>query len=102
MRSISEMRRILLYLRTARSKREWGPEIGGLGSTSMRLVVALMLGVSLLENTSDHLVQRWVLHAHIDDGVPVENDAQHLRHAVAIHFQVDDRPILAHDFTEPG
>src|SRR4051812_8363432 len=73
MRSMSETRRIFVYLRSVHRTRP----------ASVCVMVGLVASASLLEDMGDHLVQRRILNAHVHDGVAVEDDAQHLRHPAA-------------------
>src|SRR5262249_18547985 len=116
MRSISDTRRILPYLRSARGAFETEgfrsgrrshvcpsvrPDLTG-SAASTGLVVALMVSMGLLENACNHLVQRRVLNAHVEDRVPVEYDAEHLGHARPLDPQVRHRPVAADHLTKAG
>src|ERR1700676_3891916 len=69
---------------------------GPLAETS----TGLMMDLSLLEDASDHQVQRGILHAHIDHRVAVEDAPQDLGPSRALDFQAGHRPIAAGDLTE--
>src|SRR5262245_17466511 len=92
MRSIRAARQMLKYLRRVSNR----PGRTGTGMASARLTGHLRPAV-LLENVGNYLVERRVLHAHVNDGVAVEHEAEDLRDARAIHLQVDARPGLAGD-----
>src|SRR5438067_1673206 len=91
MRSMSEARKMFTYFfSTAR-----GFNAGG-GSSELPNAL-VMAGASLLEHAGDHLVERRVLHAHVHDGVLVENRIQHGRHLAALHLQVNGWPFAFGD-----
>src|SRR5689334_17911644 len=54
----------------------------------------------LLEDPRDHLVQRRVLHAHIDHLVAVEDRAQRLRYPAAVDAQLRHRPLAPRHLAE--
>src|SRR5262245_50307936 len=84
MRSISETRMILRYLRMARAMR----------------LMAFMARMALLEDPGDHLIERRILNAHVDHGVVVENGVQGLRDAGSLHAQLGDRPLATGNLAE--
>src|SRR6266852_2692805 len=104
-RSISATRRILVYLRNPRTAeirnakseiRIWdlGFGISALGvsnSGSTGFVLGFMVNTSFLKDTCNHLVQRRILDAHVDDGVAVEDRAQDLGDARPLDLEVDNR-----------
>src|SRR5688500_6057217 len=55
---------------------------------------------ALLEHQRDHLIERRVLHAHVNDRVAVEQGRQHLGDAAAVNLQVERGAGLAGDLTE--
>src|SRR5947209_2681232 len=90
MRSMSETRKMLKYFRTACGT---GPAAGrGAGSPSAGRMGDLRCRPALFEDLGDHLVQRRVLHADVDDRVAVEDGGQRVGHARAVHLQVGRRP----------
>src|SRR5579871_5246525 len=94
MRSMSEMRRMLTYLRSDRTTRAAGPSGDGMAR--------LMLGPALLETLGDDMVQRRILHAHVQERVAIQNGGEHLRDAPALHLEVGDRPFAARHLAEAG
>src|SRR5207253_6172901 len=103
MRSISDTRRILVYLRNAgmivalgercsRGASSSGRSCDRAGSGDSRLaglVIGFMVNTSFFEDAGDYLVQRWILDAHVDHRVAVEDRAQHLSDARAFDLEVD-------------
>src|SRR5205807_10415077 len=102
---MSDTRKILPYLRMPRSKREpaagaWRASTicklsGSWTARSAGLLIGVMAGAGLLENAGDDLVQRRILNAHVDDRVAIEDGAEHLAHAGALHLEIDHRPFAA-------
>src|SRR5438270_99410 len=95
MRSTSEMRRIFPYFLNPAST----PGAGGNEMSNARDMV-LQPGLAF-EDVSDDLVQRRVLHAHVDNGVLIENGGEHVGDARAIDLQVRDRPLAVGNLAEP-
>src|SRR5581483_9323955 len=99
---MSETRRILPYLRATRRKRGFLRGVPEVGVSSPRSrpdppslfcsVIAFMLHARLLEDASNYLIQWRVLHAHVHDGVALENRFQDFRYACTVHLEVHDRP----------
>src|SRR5439155_15995252 len=95
-RSMRETRRILLYLRKARTN----VARDGRRSASAGGVISFMMGTCFLKDAGDDLVQRRILNAHIDHGVAVENHAENLGDARPLDLEINDRPGAAADFAE--
>src|SRR5437764_5567425 len=87
MRSTSDVRKMFRYFRSTRP----GPRRGRAASDGF------MPHLPLLEDAGDDLVQRRVLDADVGDGVAVEDGAEHLGDAGAVHLEGDDRPLAAGD-----
>src|SRR5215472_7085375 len=90
---MSETRKMFAYLRTAQPGARAGGPCPGAASASN----GFMAYPALLEDARDHLVERRVLDAHVDDGVAIEDLAEHLGDPGAVHLQVDDRPLPVGD-----
>src|SRR5438552_19046808 len=88
MRSMSEVPKMRQYLRTADSGRETRSRL----DASSTMSVGLMAGAAFLENAGDHLIERRILDAHVDDRVLIENDAEHFRDPATVATQIDGRP----------
>src|SRR5437870_2971946 len=93
MRSISETRKMLKYLRNIPG-RGGGPS--GESSASMDDIAELRwlcldgpvdVDLAGLEDLGDHAFQWRVLHAQIDDGKPIENGGQHPGHLGTFQLQ---------------
>src|SRR5436189_5943325 len=92
MRSMSDTRRMFQYFLTERRMPRTGRS-----ATDM---LHLRRDAALLENAGDDLIERRVLHAHVDDGIAVEDDAEHLGDPRAVHLQVGGGPFPAGHFAE--
>src|SRR5579871_566223 len=104
-RSISETRMILVYLRSPRMRKEPGeprsartPSSGrstnsvGVGNAgSAGVVSGFMVDTSFLKDAGNHLIKRRILDAHIDDRVTIEDRAQHFGDPGAIDLEIDGR-----------
>src|SRR5262245_48242666 len=89
MRSMSDTRKMLKYLRTVCS----GPMGGRSASSPLSGGMSDLRGAStLLEDLGDHLVERRILHADVDHRVAIENGRERVGDASAIHLQVGRRP----------
>src|SRR5262245_1649696 len=114
MRSMSETRKIFAYFLSTEAMA--GPELAPSGFSdgprweivvtaraSEDTIVALRpradldLRMGLLEHTSDDLLERRVVNAHIGDLVLIEDRAEHVRDTGAINLQLGDRPLLTAD-----
>src|SRR4051812_8071483 len=85
---------MLKYLRSGRAGvRARAPLSGG-------LMVGLMPRAALLEDTGDHLIERRILNGHVEDGVTVENGAEHLRDARPLHLEAGHRSFAARHLAE--
>src|SRR5438552_411215 len=114
MRSIKEMRKILLYFWNAVSSRPrgLGPDQGGPIACPSRLAAldsafrslggkaGLMVGMGLLENAGNHLIQRRILDAHVHERVPLQDGSQHLGHASAVDLEAGDRAFAVGDLAK--
>src|SRR5947207_1072055 len=97
-RSMREMRTMRLYLRRpSRGRRAGGARMGPPSAVGSN---GLMLGVSLLEDAGDDLVERRVLHAHVEYRIALQDGAQDLGDPAAVHLEIDDRPTVADDLAE--
>src|SRR5438876_1096204 len=103
-----EMRTILAYLRKDEGRRTKDKRNALLCCTAFDILYSLFVlrpssfvlrprGVGLLEDAGDDLVERRVLHAHVNHGVVVEDGGEHLGDPAAVHLQIDDRPAVAGD-----
>src|SRR5438552_16390453 len=102
MRSIRETRKILVYLRNPRKIVRSGERPSGRtesgrsfdparvhNSASAGFVIGFMMNTSFLKKAGNHLIQRWVLDAHVDHGITVEDRAQDLGDARPFHLEID-------------
>src|SRR5438874_6530833 len=106
MRSMSDTRRMFQYFltpekgdaarfdpaRSNASKRAASPFSGDM--------LHLRCDPALLENAGDDLIERRVLHAHVNNGVTIKDDAEHLGDTRAVHLQIGGRPFPAGHFAE--
>src|SRR5438132_13860555 len=108
---MSETRKVLPDLCSARCKRERSPcrfarepfaSAGSFTAVSAVWLPGVMTSACLLKYAGDDLIQRWILHAHIDDRVTIENGAEHLAHAAALDLEIDYRSFAARQFTKPS
>src|SRR5260370_17128604 len=112
-RSIREIRRILVYLRnpwlilelgessSGRISSGWSSDHGCVNNSgSGGFVIGFMVNTSFLKETGNHLIQRWVLDAHVDHGITVEDRAQDLGDASPFNLEVDNRIGATGDFSE--
>src|SRR5947209_10475216 len=86
-RSMSEMRRILTYLRYR--ARATGSRAGA--STGLMVVPSPVQRLAFLEHAGNSLIERRILHAHVQHGVLVQNNGQQLGHPAALDAQLHDR-----------
>src|SRR5437868_4291647 len=102
MRSTSETRKILAYLRAAasgpRGRTVTGPGLCGDRGSARASSGGVMACAALLEDAGDDLLQGRVVHAQVEHPVPVEDCTQDFGHARAVDFQVGHRPFAAGDF----
>src|SRR4051812_11764873 len=96
-RSTSEARQILVYLRTAatgpRGERKGPACASGRGRRGVGVGAASASGgvmglATLLEDARDHLFERRLLHADVGHGVAVQDHSQDLGHPRALDLQV--------------
>src|SRR5437588_10026587 len=90
-RSPSETRKILAYLGNAVPN----PAGAKVRAPSGDGLTGLMLCPPFFKHLGNHLVQRRILHAHVDNGVPVEDGGKRFGDAPAVHFELGDRPLPA-------
>src|SRR5579871_1280301 len=110
MRSMSETRKIFTYLRRGAGRGARGEGItatdesgsSGIGLYPSPLVPrpALLFRPSLFEDAGNHLIQRRVLHAHVQHGVAIQDRPEDVGHPAARDFQVGRRPFGPDDFAE--
>src|SRR5690242_12170765 len=62
----------------------------------------VMAGAGLLEDTSDHLLERRLFHADVGHGMPVEDGGQDRGDLAPADLHVGPRPLAAHDLAEPA
>src|SRR5208282_3868926 len=71
-------------------------------SESDGLVAKRMARGALLKDAGYHLLERRILHAHVEHGVVVEDRFKHRAHARPLDLQISDRALPAGDLAEPA
>src|SRR5690242_1500993 len=98
MRSMSETRKIWTYL--ARMERRTGARssVAAPAAGMERLlgrsgggVLGGLEGLTFLEDAGDHLIQRRVLHAHVDHDIVIQNIRQGAGNLAPLHLQLGHR-----------
>src|SRR5260370_30347777 len=59
-----------------------------------------MVHTRFLKDTSNHLVQRWILDAHVDHRVAVKNHPEDFRDPRSVDLEIDDRTGATADLAE--